>query len=473
MSAILDTSVTEALLQRVAASLGDGSVISGPEVAERNTGFFARHPIQATGIVRPRSTADVATLLRECHAVGQPVVAHGGRTGLVEAQSTRPGEIVVSMERMNAIESVDVKGRTMTVQAGVPLQQVQEAAADAGLFYPVDLGARGSCAIGGNIATNAGGNRVLRWGMTRENVLGLEVVLADGTVLSSLAGMIKNNAGYDLKHLFIGSEGTLGIVTRATLRLRAAPISQETAMVAFEDFASVLAFLAFADARLGGTLSAFELMWQNFYELVTTPPAQQQPPLAPGYPYYVLVEAMGGDQAADHARMEALLGDALEAGHIVDAVLAMNGSQRENMWAMRDDVGQTGRHGPTIAFDVSLPLPLMPDYVEEVNARLSQAFETVHNITLGHIADGNLHFVVAAGDRSAQTRHAVETCVYEPLRPRGGSVSAEHGVGLEKLPWLSVTRSPAEIATMRAIKAALDPQCILNPGKIFPRDADA
>lgn len=471
MHARVETASTEALLQRIEDDLGPGSVIGGAAVAERSTGFFSTRPIAATGIVRPRTTEDVAAVLRRCHEAGQPVVAHGGRTGLVEAQSTAPGEIVISMERMNAIESVDVKGRTMTVQAGVPLQRVQEAAADAGLFYPVDLGARGSCAIGGNIATNAGGNRVLRWGMTRENVLGLEAVLADGTVLSSLAGMIKNNAGYDLKHLFIGSEGTLGIVTRATLRLRAAPISQETAMVAFTDFDAVLDFLAFADARLGGTLSAYEVMWQNFYTLVTTPPAAQQPPLDSGYPYYVLIEAMGGDPDADHARMEALLGAALEAGHIADAVLALNGTQRENMWAMRDDVGQTGRHGPTIAFDVSLPLPQMPDYVAEVNARLAQAFETVHNITLGHIADGNLHFVVAAGDRSAETRHKVESSVYEPLRARGGSVSAEHGVGLEKLPWLDVTRSPEEIATMRAIKAALDPKGILNPGKIFRADA--
>ena len=421
----------------------------------------------ALAVLRPASTEEVSTALRICHAHGQPVVPQGGRTGLVHGADTNERTLALSLARMQAIEAIDPVNRTMTVQAGVPLQRVQEAADDQELLFPLDLGARGSATIGGNIATNAGGNRVIRYGMMRDNVLGLEAVLADGTVVSSMHPMLKNNTGYDLKQLFVGSEGTLGVVTRAVLRLRQKPRSEHVAFVAVPDFDRVTALLARVDAELGGMLSAFEVLWDDFYRLITTPPAENRPPLPTRSPFYVLIEALGGDEAADTERFQSVLARALEDGLVVDAAVATSAADRARLWALRDDVGQVRRHAPVQTFDVSLPIPAVPGYVEEVNARLGERFGDFVNFVFGHLGDGNIHLIVGPGDRDPATRHAVEEIVYGALAPRGGSVSAEHGIGLEKKPWLAVSRSEAERAVMRALKQALDPDGILNPGKIL------
>jgi FAD/FMN-containing dehydrogenase len=446
---------------------GSDAVLTGADLAGRAAGIWRADTIKAKALVRPRDTAGVSKAMAVCHAHNQSVIAHGGLTGLVGGALTAPADVVVSLERMNQIEEINTVDRTMTVQAGAVLQTVQEQADAAGLLYPLDLGGRGTATIGGNISTNAGGNRVIRYGMTRDMVLGLEAVLADGTVVSSMNRMIKNNAGYDLKQLFIGSEGSLGIVTRAVLRLREKPRSQETLFVAIDDFAKLSQFLKTMDAALGGTLSAFEVMWNNFYRLVTTAPAKNQPPLSQEHPYYVLVEAMGGDPEKDHERIEAALADAYEAGLIVDAVVAQSEAQRHALWAMRDDVAQTFRYSPAFTFDVSMRISRMAEYVDEVNRRLAEHYNDVHNFTFGHMGDGNLHFVISVGQGGPEHREVVERSVYEPLVAIEGSVSAEHGVGLEKKEYLSFCRSPTEMALMRALKTALDPKRILNPGKIF------
>ncbi|MCB1683613.1 MAG: FAD-binding oxidoreductase, partial [Pseudomonadales bacterium] len=308
---------------------------------------------------------------------------------------------------------------------------------------------------------------VIRYGMARDMVLGLEAVLADGTVVSSMNQMIKNNAGYDLKQLFIGTEGSLGVVTRAVLRLREKPTTQATLFVATDEFGKLAKFLKHMDSRLGGTLSAFEVMWNNFYTLVTTPPATNQPPIVQDYPFYVLVEAMGSDEA----QAEAALAEAYEQGLIVDAVVAQSEAQRMQLWAMRDDVAQTFRYAPNFAFDVSLRISHMEDYLKEVNARLAASYGEVHNFTFGHMGDGNLHLVISVGEGGAEVREEVERSVYEPLAAISGSVSAEHGVGLEKKPYLGISRSETEIGLMRALKRTLDPKGILNPGKIFDMTA--
>jgi FAD/FMN-containing dehydrogenase len=464
----IDDAQAQRLLGDLRAALGDDAVISGAAVGERTVGIWSRRPLSALAIVRPRSTAEMATAMRLCHAVGQPMVAQGGRTGLTESHHTRAHEIVLSLERMNQVEEIDPVDRTMVVQAGAILETLQNAADDAGLLLPLDLGGRGSCTIGGNISTNAGGNRVIRYGMTRESVLGLEVVLADGTVLSSMNRMIKNNAGYDLKQLFIGTEGTLGIVTRAVLRLREKPRSQGTVLVALPDFASVTALLKRADGELGGMLSAYEVLWNDFYRLTTTAPAPHTPPLPQDYPFYALIETMGGDPETDRARIEALLGSALEDGLVLDAVLAENEAQRRSIWAIRDDVGQANRFVPMVAFDVSLRISAMDAYVQQVKANMAARFPNGHHLfTFGHIADGNIHFAISVGDGSAEARRGIEAAVYEPLPAIGGSVSAEHGIGLEKKPYLPLCRSEAEFATMRLMKRALDPRGLLNAGKIF------
>jgi FAD/FMN-containing dehydrogenase len=291
-------------------------------------------------------------------------------------------------------------------------------------------------------------------------------VLADGTVISSMNTLIKNNTGYDLKQLFIGSEGTLGIVTRAVLRLRPAPVSQDTAFVGAPSFDSVVKLLRRVERSLGGSLSAFEVMWKEYHQLVTTAPALGRAPLADAHPFYVLIEAMGADEAGEAARLEATLGAALEAEEISDAAIAKSQAERDAMWGLRDDVSQVGRNAPIFVFDVSLPILSMESYVHEVKAALDAGWPGKATLVVfGHLGDGNLHVIAGVGDRGA--RGAVEDIVYGGVRSRRGSISAEHGIGLEKRAYLSWSRNDGEIGMMRRLKAALDPNGILNPGKVF------
>lgn len=459
------------IISELKEALGESAVITGEDLVERYQPGSALQGSPAgsspSALIRPKSTEQVSRLMKICHAADQPVIPQGGLTGLVDGTQSSGEEIAISTELMNKIESIDLQSRTMTVQAGVPLQVVQEAAEKAGMLFPLDLGARGTATIGGNVSTNAGGNRVIRYGMMRDQILGMEVVLADGTIVSSMNKIIKNNTGYDLKHLFIGAEGTLGLVTRLVLRLRSLPLSQDMAFVGVNNFTQVTEFLNDVDRNLGGTLSAFEVLWKDYYQLVTTPPAQGKPPLTSDYNYFILLEAMGGDQDADHERFVNTLGKALEEGLIEDAVIAKSQSDRDAMWAIRDDVGQMGQILPIFTFDVSVSLDQMESYVEELKANLDQKWPQHRCMIFGHLGDGNLHVIVGVGDNSPETKQQVEEIVYQGLPSRGGSVSAEHGIGLQKKKYLSWSRSEDEIAVMRTIKKSLDPKGILNPGKIF------
>jgi FAD/FMN-containing dehydrogenase len=451
------------LLADLRALVGDRGIITGERLTSR---VYDTHvgTIDAKVLVRPADTSQVSAVLRLCHSRGQPVVPHGGLTGLVHGGTAKESELILSLEALNRIESVDVPGRTMRVEAGVTLQRVQEEAERFNLMFPLDLGARGTATIGGNISTNAGGMRVVRFGMMRSLVLGLEVVLADGTVLCSLNRMLKNNAGYDLKQLFIGSEGTLGVVTRADLRLASRPVSSCAAFVACRDFTAMTELLGMLDARLGGQLSAFEALWPAFYEVTTTAPALSAPILPYGHAVYALIEALGADPEADQERFERVLSDALESGFIVDAAIAKSEADRNAMWAPREDVFQMDRYGPSHSFDVSLAIADMPRYLDTLHRTLEDRLPGAKTFVFGHVADGNLHIAVWAAGADVRV---VENCVYEPLRSIAGSISAEHGIGLERKPYLGISRTQAEIAIMRALKAALDPRGILNPGKVF------
>lgn len=419
-------------------------------------------------IVRPSTTEELAAAMRLCFEHGQTIVTRGGGSGLVGGTVSESDDILLSLERMNRIEDIDPLGRTATVQAGVPLQTLQEAASAEDLFFPLDLGARGSATIGGNLATNAGGNRVIRYGMAREMVLGLEVVLADGRILSSMNSVIKNNTGYDLKHLFVGSEGTLGIITRAVMRLQPAPISENTALVAVRDFDCLVKLLGQADKLLGGAMSAFEVMWHNFYEAICQGGERHRYPIAEQYPFYVLIESLGADQEADNLRFANALEMLFEQGLIEDAVLAKSRSEADALWAIRDDVEALMELFPYFVFDVSVPLAHMESYVEEVHQGVQAAWpEDSCCITFGHLGDGNLHFVIRAAGAYEEVRSQVNDIVYEPLRSRQGVVSAEHGIGLEKRPYLEISRTQDEIDLMKLIKRGFDPKGILNPGKIF------
>jgi len=418
-------------------------------------------------LARPRTTEEVSQVLRFCHAHDVKVVPQGGMTGLAAGALPLGPALALSLERMRAIEEVDPMAGTITAQAGTPLEMVQDAAEAAGMFFPLDLGGRGTAQIGGNVSTNAGGNRVVRYGTMRALVLGMEWVLADGTVVTALNKMIKNNAGLDLKYLFIGAEGTLGVITRLVLRCYPKARSVCTGLCAVKDYQGVLDLLGACRSGLGSTLSAFEMMWPEFYHLGTTA-LGRRPPIEPKYGCYVLVETMGDDEGSDQARFETVVGEAIEKGIVQDAVVAKSGAEARELWAIRDCPGEWVKteHWPQIAFDISIPTGQMGEYMTYVKGRIEERWPGTVAICFGHVADSNLHLSVrSSGD--PKWEHEVEELVYATVGEWNGSISAEHGIGLHKKEFLRHSRTPEEIAMMRTLKQALDPKGILNPGKVF------
>lgn len=438
----------------------------------RSDWFVSMEQGSPVALVRPRTTEEVAAVLRVCHAYRLCVVPQGGLTGLSGGATPIDGCIVLSLERLVGIEEVDTAAATLTAWAGTPLQTIQDAARNAGFLYPLDLGARGSCHIGGNIATNAGGNRVIRYGMTRDLVLGLEVVLADGTVVTSLNKMLKNNTGYDLKQLFIGSEGTLGVITRVVLRLHPEPKSLCTALCTVADYTQALALLRHMKEELAGMLSAFEMMWPDFYQLATQKVPGLAPPLPYGYGAYVLVEALGSDQQADQARFEAALQGAMDAGFVLDAAIAQSHAESQALWRVRDASGElTHIVKPQAKFDVSIPARDIGRFVDECSAAVKARWPNVQTMSFGHIGDSNIHFNVRIDTDETSPQTELEHMVYDIVRRWNGSISAEHGVGVLKRAYLRHTRTAEEVQLMRTLKQALDPHGILNSGKIFEVNA--
>lgn len=456
------------ILNEIKLIVGARGLIIGDDVSQRPAYSYGQGQCEAKAIVRPASTEELSAVMKLCYQRGQVTVPWGGLTGLVNGAYTDPNSIAVSLERMTNIESIDAKSGTMIVQAGVPLQTVQQKAAEKNRLFALDLGARGSATIGGNIATNAGGNSVLRYGMMREQVLGLEAVMADGTIISSLNSMLKNNAGYDLKQLFIGTEGTLGIVTKAVLRLHPLPSSRNTALVAANSFEHVSQLLNELGSKLNGQLSAFEVMWNNFYQLIAVESDKHNQAISGEYPYYVLIEATGNNLAVDSEQFEQVLMEALENELIVDAAIAKSDSQSEELWAMRDDIETVIEAlSPLIAFDVSLPIKEMESYINDVEKSLMAKWPEAKLIVFGHLGDGNLHLGISVGELDDHTKHQVQSLVYERLAPFSGSISAEHGIGIDKLNYLHCSRSDNELALMKLLKQSLDPKNLLNPGKVF------
>jgi FAD/FMN-containing dehydrogenase len=450
------------LIDQLSGIVGRDGVSSGPDFAERATSYWDSSPTVAKALVRARSTQQVSDVLVLCHERGQSVVVQGGLTGVVEGALSGPEDIIISLEKMTAIESVDPLDGVAVIQAGAVLQSVQEQLAEQGFLFPLDLGARGSCTIGGNVATNAGGMNVLRYGMIRNVVLGLEAVLADGTVISSMNQMLKNNTGYDLKQLFIGSEGTLGVVTRVVVKLFPLPQSRQTVLLATESFDAVVSLLKIMQSDLAGTLSAFEVMWNNYFSSVTVAGAHTAP-LARDHSYYVLIEAEGSDAKADEARFQAILERSLEDGIVVDAVLPKSQSERDSLWKVREEFDVVL---PAYLYDVSLPIRSMSIYIDKVEKALAAWREDARLYVFGHIADGNLHIFVTPYDDGAHQQPCDEI-VYGCLDGLNGSISAEHGIGVDKKAWLGNTRSEEEIQLMKGLKGLLDPTNVLNPGKVI------
>jgi FAD/FMN-containing dehydrogenase len=368
---------------------------------------------------------------------------------------------------MTSIDDFSTADKTVTVDAGCTLQRVQEFALAHQLLFPVDIGARGSCTIGGNIATNAGGMEVLRYGMMRHQVLGLEVVLADGTLISALNRMKKNNTGQDLKQLFIGSEGILGVVTRAVLQLQPLPAGCESALIACDSFTGIIDLLDSAQRALGDTLTRFEVMDGEFYRAQTVP-GGHRPPLEREHSWYALVEIRGYRPVEDRQQFEDWLAGLLDSNIATAIVVADNQRQREGLWSIRENFDTAMASAAFALYDVSLPIAAMAAYLDRLHQALRRRWPDSLCYAVGHLADGNLHFFIAPEpDSGRDAKGRADDLVYGLLADEGGSVSAEHGIGIDKKPWLGHSRTPAEIALMKTLKAALDPGNILNPGRIF------
>lgn len=434
----------------------------------------------AIAVAQPDTAADVAAVLRWCHTHRVPVVPQGGNTSLsggsVPDDSGRA--LLLSLTRLNKVRAIDTEGNTITVEAGVTLQQVQEVAREAGRLFPLSLAAEGSCTIGGNLATNAGGVQVLRYGNARELCLGLEVVTPEGEVWDGLRALRKDNTGYDLRDLFVGAEGTLGVITAAVLKLFPPPAARVAAFVATPSPAAALLLLQLAQAQLGSQLTAFELVSDACVELVLDHVPAARRPLTDVSPWYVLLEVSDTqDDAHAQATIEGLLERALESELATDAAVSASLAQFEALWALREDISESqAAWGKTIKHDISLPISRIPAFVEATNAAVKQAFPQARMVVFGHLGDGNLHYNVSPdtplrGPAEVAAFEALEAplnrLVHDAVAAQGGSISAEHGLGVLRRDESARYKSPVELKLMHAIKQALDPHGLMNPGKLL------
>ncbi|GAB4041929.1 MAG: FAD-binding oxidoreductase [Rubrivivax sp.] len=467
--------MSAALLEALRAAVGPAQVLTEGDLSAWEQDWRRRWRGKALAVVRPGSTPEVAAVVRACATHGASLVPQGGNTGLVgggvpDASGT---QVLLSLQRMNRVRALDADNLTLTVEAGMVLQAVQQAAAEAGLWFPLSLAAEGSCTIGGNLATNAGGTQVLRFGNARELCLGLEVVTADGEVWDGLSGLRKDNTGYDLRHLVIGSEGTLGIITAATLKLFPRPAASLTALAACASLEQCVALLRLARGRLDAGLTGFEVMGRFALDLVARHfPALPRP--LPGAPWTALLELADAEgEAPARARLESLLEAAVEQGLVDDAVVASSLAQARALWHVRESIPLAqAEEGLNIKHDIALPVSAIPGFCARTDAALQAAVPGVRIVNFGHLGDGNLHYNVQApegGDAAAFLREwepRINGLVYDAVAACGGSFSAEHGVGQLKRHEMAERKSPVALALMRRIKAALDPQGVLNPGRV-------
>lgn len=463
------------LLDRLRAVVGADHVLTDAfDVAPHLVELRGLYRGATPAVVRPKTTEEVAAVLRLANEFAVKIVPQGGNTGLVGGQTPHESgdEIVLSLKRLDRIREVDPVTDTMTVEAGVTLLGAQEAAEAVGRLFPLSLAAEGSCTIGGNLATNAGGTQVIAYGNARDLVLGLEVVLADGRVLNGLGKLRKDNTGYDLKHLFMGSEGTLGIITAAVLKLWPRPKSYATAFVALASPAAAVALLGRAKATFGAALTGFELMPRFGLDLVVKHLPGARDPIAERHPWYVLLEVSSAAEEGAAEPFEAMLGEAMEAGEVDDAVIAGSLDQRASLWRMREGMSEVqGIEGGSIKHDVSVPIASVPEVIEEGIRAAEATIPGIRPVPFGHLGDGNIHFNFSQPVGADKAQYLAKwdelnKAVHAVVLAHGGSVSAEHGIGRLKRHLLEEVKDPVALATMRAIKATLDPKGILNPGKV-------
>lgn len=477
-----ETGIDEAFLDRLKQIVGPAGYIDDPnEIRPHCLAFRDGWAGVTPLVVKPSSTEEVVAIVKACRAARVPIVPQGGNTGVTGASQPHASgnEIILSTSRLRAIREIDLDNDTMTVEAGVILAEIRNKASELNRLFPLSLGAEGTCQIGGNISTNAGGVQVLRYGNTRNLILGLEVVTPDGDIWDGLRGLRKDNTGYDLKQLFIGGEGTLGIVTAAQVRLFPKPTDVQTAMVALPDPAAAVSLLSALRQRMGDALSAFELMQRSCMQAVFELMSGHSDPFAESHPWYVLLEATGQyDSGTLREPLEAGLQDALESGLITDAVLASSEEQRRALWAMREDQGEVQRRAGTgIKHDVSVPVSKVAEFIARADAALATSYPGIRPYAFGHVGDGNIHYNPLApldwsSEAFAAERPAINRIVHDIIAELNGSISAEHGIGRLRIEEAEVYKSPVELALMRKIKRALDPLNLMNPGKVLRLDAD-
>lgn len=462
-NALANSGLDEGLIAALRAVLPPEALLTGDDIDARyREAHGETKGAQPLFVLRPATTEQVSAALKLCNQYGQKIIVQGGRTGLSGGARVVEGEAVLSLERMAQLGAVDLQAANVIAGAGVPLQTLQEAADAAGLMFGVDIGARGSATVGGNVATNAGGIRVLRYGMYRAQVLGLEVVLADGTVLSSLKGLVKNNSGYDLNQLFIGSEGTLGVVTRACLKLHPKPDYQSNAFCALPSVAAAITLLARMRQAMGPMLTAFEIIFPAVYESALRFSRRPRPVPATG-DVYVLAEIQGSNADADNERFAEALIQACEDEIVSDVTVSQSPREFRALWELREACSHyVSSQTNMIGCDISVALAEMPGFLSSADIAVRSADPDASFNVFGHLGDGNLHYIVGTAKPRAVT-DAILSCV----RDANGSISAEHGIGLDKKAWLHLCRSDAEIAAMRRLKAAFDPKGILGSGRIF------
>ena len=458
----------------LAAIVGARNVLTSErETAPYCTDWRRQYHASAECVVRPATAEEVAAVVRLCSARDVAVVPQGGNTGLVggSVPTGRAREVVVSLSRLNRVREIDALDDTLTAEAGCVLAQVQQAAEAAQRYFPVSLAAEGSCQIGGILSTNAGGVNVLRYGNAREQVLGLEVVLPDGRLWDGLRSLRKDNTGYDLKQLFLGAEGTLGIITAAVLKLRATPSARATAWIALDSPAAAVRLLARLRGQLGEAISAFELVSRRCLEAVLVHAPQNRDPLGEAHPWYVLaeLEEIAMLDALPN-RFEAALAACARDHELRDAAVATSGAQADALWRIRETIPEA--QFANVKHDVSVAVSRIPALIERVEEALGAAFPGVQSYVFGHVGDGNLHYNIGMGDAAAtatlmQRRDAVNEIVYEAVSALGGSISAEHGIGQLKRAELALRKTPLELELMRDLKRTLDPRGTMNPGKIL------
>ena len=457
------------LINLFESSIGKSSVLTGDDLKSRFYHIWKTEvPLQSICLLLPRSSQDVSNIMKICNENNQEVIIHGGLTNLVGSTKSEKSQVVISLEKMNKIIDIDERGKTVTCESGVIIENIINEVKEKNLLLPLNFGARGSAQIGGAVSTNAGGLRVFKYGMTRNLVMGIEYVLPDGTIISSLKKLMKDNSGYDLKHLLIGSEGTLGIVTKVVLRLYQLPKTRYTSLAVTNDFQKVLDMLLNMEDKISSNLTGFELLWSDTYKQMVSDKTMYNKYLPDSYKYYIFIEYMGRDFENDYNVFEKHILESINNGIIEDAVIGKDEKEQINIWGIREDVAVLADEREfDQQFDISIPVNLIGSVIDKISSELKECVGVKTIFPFGHVADGNIHFIIGKDSDDDDLKSKINDIIYNNTELVEGSISAEHGIGLDKKKYLIKSRSEDEIKLMRLLKKTIDPKNILNPGRVI------